>query len=47
MNLNRALHWLFAAVEHARFAVSERTHALIRIAIARFEALLAIQKAAA
>ncbi|HEY1283022.1 MAG TPA: hypothetical protein VGE96_00955 [Steroidobacteraceae bacterium] len=45
--MSRAIYWLFAAIEHARHAVSERTHALIRVAIAKLQALLAIQKAAA
>ena len=43
--LNRAAIWLLSAVEHARHA-SPRTQRLLQLAIARFFALLAIERAA-
>lgn len=44
--MSRALRYLFAALEHAQRA-SERTRAMVREAIARALAILAIQRVAA
>ena len=46
MNVTRVLQYLFSAMEKALHA-SERTRRLVAVAVARFRALLAIERAAA
>lgn len=46
MNVTRVLQYLFRAMEHGLRA-SERTRRMVALAVARFRALLAIQRAAA
>ena len=45
-NTSRALHWLLAAVQHARHA-SERVRQMVSVAIAAFMARIAIARAVA
>lgn len=47
MNLNRALQFLCDAVARASLGVSVRVHRMIEAAIAKVQALLAIERAAA
>lgn len=46
MNTSRVLQYLFRAMEHGLRAC-ERTRRMVSIAVARFRALLACQRAAA
>jgi hypothetical protein len=45
MNASRVMQYLFRAMEHGLHAC-ERTRRMVAIAVARFRALLAIQRAA-